>query len=187
MSQSGQERRFRLHPTMSAPTPITTKPATRHDGPKGPTTASRTATKSEEFNCNYVVGSDLRHHLFGMTTLAQLASDDVLDSAYGWLCRLVRARSLENHPDKTFIGRIERGFGFVSKSAMGFWPPLRLRCRSRVGDQRFSDLSAATLLTRRESFGTIIRGEREGGITARRQLVDVNAGSTMIVVRLALL
>jgi len=32
----GQSRRFRPHPTMSALTPITTKPATRHDGRKGP-------------------------------------------------------------------------------------------------------------------------------------------------------
>ena len=28
-----------------------------------------------------------RHHLFGVTILAQLVSDDVLDSAYAWLCR----------------------------------------------------------------------------------------------------
>ena len=32
-------------------------------------------------------GHDLRHHFSRMTILAQLASDDVLDSAYGWLCR----------------------------------------------------------------------------------------------------
>jgi hypothetical protein len=77
-----------------------------------------------------------------MTILAQVASDVVLDSAYEWLYRRRRgysansdgwslrrcwqlrravklvnqtlgALSLEKHPDKTFIGRIERGFDFL--------------------------------------------------------------------------
>jgi hypothetical protein len=30
---------------------------------------------------------DHRHHLVGVTFLDQLASDDVLDAAYDWLCR----------------------------------------------------------------------------------------------------
>jgi len=72
-----------------------------------------------------VVVSNLRQHLFGMMILEQLASDDVLDSAYEWLCRRRREYSakvvnqtlgvlnLEKHSDKTFIGRIERGFDFL--------------------------------------------------------------------------
>jgi hypothetical protein len=85
---------------------------------------------------------NLRHHLSRVTILAQLTSDDVLDTAYEWLCRRRRdysansdvwslrrcwqlrravklvnqtlgALSLEKHPDKTFIGRIERGFDFL--------------------------------------------------------------------------
>src|ERR1700719_1418930 len=34
-----------------------------------------------------LVVPDPRHHLSGMPILAQLASDDVLDNAYEWLCR----------------------------------------------------------------------------------------------------
>ena len=34
-----------------------------------------------------LVAPDPRHHLYGMPILAQITSDDVLDSAYEWLCR----------------------------------------------------------------------------------------------------
>jgi len=46
MSQMGHSRYFRPHPTMSALSPITTKPLTRHDGRKRPkrTHAPRQAT-----------------------------------------------------------------------------------------------------------------------------------------------
>jgi hypothetical protein len=74
--------------------------------------------------------------------------------------QLLGALRLEKHPDKTFIGRIERGFdflgyhfgpagsrvakqtitnfiekhpGFMSKSAARFWQPLCLRCTSGGG------------------------------------------------------
>jgi hypothetical protein len=46
-----------------------------------------TAVKSEKFNESIFVVPNLRHQLFGMTILGQVASDDVLDSAYEWLCR----------------------------------------------------------------------------------------------------
>jgi hypothetical protein len=36
---------------------------------------------------NILVVSNLRHHLSFMTALAQITSDDMLDSAYEWLCR----------------------------------------------------------------------------------------------------
>jgi len=36
---------------------------------------------------------NLRHHLFGMTLLADITSDEVLDSAYDWLCRRRREYS----------------------------------------------------------------------------------------------
>jgi hypothetical protein len=38
MSELGHSRHFRPYPAMSALTPITTKPATRHDSRKGPLT-----------------------------------------------------------------------------------------------------------------------------------------------------
>jgi RNA-directed DNA polymerase len=39
------------------------------------------------FNGSILVVPNLRHHFSRMTVLAQLTSDDVLDSAYEWLCR----------------------------------------------------------------------------------------------------
>ena len=41
--------------------------------------------KREKYSGSFAVVRSL--HRFGMTILAQLASDDVLDSAYEWLCR----------------------------------------------------------------------------------------------------
>jgi hypothetical protein len=38
-------------------------------------------------NGSILVVFDPRHHLLGMPILAQITSDDVLDTAYGWLCR----------------------------------------------------------------------------------------------------
>jgi len=42
---------------------------------------------SRKLNFSILVVSNLRHHFSPVTILAQLASDDVLDSAYEWLCR----------------------------------------------------------------------------------------------------
>jgi hypothetical protein len=44
-------------------------------------------TKVEDTSGSILVVPDPRHHLFGMPILAQLASDDVLDSACEWLWR----------------------------------------------------------------------------------------------------
>ncbi len=35
----------------------------------------------------FLVVPNRRHHLVGVTLLAQIASGDVLDAAYEWLCR----------------------------------------------------------------------------------------------------
>jgi hypothetical protein len=39
------------------------------------------------FNASILVVSNLRHDLSGIAIIEQLASDDVLDGAYEWLCR----------------------------------------------------------------------------------------------------
>jgi hypothetical protein len=44
-----------------------------------------------DFDGNILVVPDSRHHLVGMPILAQLTSDNVLDSAYDWLCWRRRA------------------------------------------------------------------------------------------------
>ena len=65
--------------------------------------------------------------------LTAAVSDAVLDAAFAWVCRrrghwptrwklrravrlvneILGALRLEKHPDKTFIGRVERGFDFL--------------------------------------------------------------------------
>ena len=44
-------------------------------------------TKSGRLHGSILVAPNLRHHLLGITILAQITSDAVLDSAYEWLCR----------------------------------------------------------------------------------------------------
>ena len=62
-----------------------------------PQADSCTAAKSRKFNGSIHGALELRHHLFGIAILAQLPSDEVLDSAYEWLRRrrreLCRTRS----------------------------------------------------------------------------------------------
>ena len=69
-----------------------------------------------------------RHHLFGMTILAQLASDDVLDSAYEWLCR--RRRDYSANSDVWSFRRC--------------WRHEKLQIKNELlsGNYRFSLLSA---------------------------------------------
>jgi len=63
-------------------------PTVRHRGSYGPVSDScGAAIKSWKLNGIVLVVPNLRQHLFDMSILAQLASDDVLDSAYEWLCR----------------------------------------------------------------------------------------------------
>ena len=54
---------------------------------KGHFETSCAATKWGSDNGIGLVVPNLRQHLSGMSILAQLASDDVLESAYEWLCR----------------------------------------------------------------------------------------------------
>ena len=53
-----------------------------------------------------------------MTVLAQVASDDVLDSALSLAVLAAtglfgQRRRMDKHPEKTFIGRVECGFDFL--------------------------------------------------------------------------
>jgi hypothetical protein len=52
-----------------------------------PLSDSCAAQKSRTGGGSFLVVSDSRHHLFGMSILAQIVSDDRLAAAYEWLCR----------------------------------------------------------------------------------------------------
>jgi hypothetical protein len=93
----------------------------------------RTAAKSEKFAGGFVVVFDLRHHISGMTILAQLASDDVLDSASAWLCR--RRRDYSATSDIWNFRRC--------------WQREKQRIKDELlsGNYRFSLLSRITLKT----------------------------------------
>ena len=46
-----------------------------------------------------------RHHLFGMSILARITSDDVLDTTYEWLCR-THSLLLCHHSDRYPVSSI---------------------------------------------------------------------------------
>lgn len=80
---------------------------------------------------------NLRHHLIGMTIVAQLASDDVLDAAYQWLCR--RRRDYSANSD---IWNFRRGWSQEKQ---------RIKEELLAGNYRFSLLSRITLTTGEET------------------------------------
>src|SRR5215468_10894754 len=78
-----------------------------------------------------LVAPGLRHHLSGMPVIEQLASDDVLDRAYEWLCR--RRRDYSPHSDVWAFRRC--------------WPGEKERIKGELlsGNYRFSLLSRCML------------------------------------------
>jgi hypothetical protein len=72
-----------------------------------------------------------RHHLSGMAILAQLASDDVLDCAYEWLCR--RRRDYSANSDVWAFSR--------------YWQREKEQIKNELlsGNYRFSLLSRITI------------------------------------------
>jgi len=88
-------------------------------------------TKPRRLSGSILVVPDPRHHLFGIPILAQLASDDVLDSAYEWLCR--RRRDYSANSD---VWALRRN-----------WPREKetIKCELLSGNYRFSLLTRITL------------------------------------------
>ncbi len=98
--------------------------------------------KIGSFNGIVVVVSNLRHQFSPVTILAQLASDEVLDSAYEWLCR--RRRDYSANSDVWSFRRC--------------WPREKAQIKAELqsGSYRFSLLSAS------HDRGTVSdRGDRQ--------------------------
>jgi hypothetical protein len=88
-------------------------------------------SKTAALNGSILVAPNLQHHLSGMAIIEELASDDVLDSAYEWLCR--RRRDYSANSDVWALRRC--------------WPREKERIKGELlsGNYRFSLLSRITL------------------------------------------